>query len=41
MDILDEVLLRFWGSLNNHDVKYIMVGGFATRFHGFTEVLMS
>ncbi len=29
MDLLDEVLLRFWGSLNNHDVKYIMVGGFA------------
>lgn len=37
MDVLDEVLLRFWSSLNNHDVKYIMVGGFATRFHGFNR----
>lgn len=25
MDVLDEVLPRFWGSLNNHDVKYIML----------------
>ncbi|WP_285055074.1 hypothetical protein [Pedobacter ginsengisoli] len=37
MDILDEGLLRFWKSLNDHDVKYIMVGGFATRFHGFNR----
>lgn len=37
MDVLDEVLLRFWSSLNNHDVKYIKVGGFATRFHGFNR----
>lgn len=37
MDVLDEVLLRFWSSLNNHGVKYIMVGGFATRFHGFNR----
>ncbi|MBB5623728.1 hypothetical protein HDE69_004815 [Pedobacter cryoconitis] len=37
MDFLDEVLLLFWSSLNNHDVKYIMVGGFATRFHGFNR----
>lgn len=37
MDVLDGVLLRFWNSLNNHDVKYIMVGGFATRFHGFNR----
>lgn len=37
MDVLDEVLLRFWNSLNNHSVKYIMVGGFATRFHGFNR----
>lgn len=37
MDVLDEILLRFWSSLNNHNVKYIMVGGFATRFHGFNR----
>lgn len=37
MDVLDEGLLRFWKLLNDHDVKYIMVGGFATRFHGFNR----
>ena len=35
MDVLDEELLQFWKILNAHKVKYIMVGGFATRFHGF------
>lgn len=35
MDVLDELLINFWKVLNKHDVKYIMVGGFATRFHGF------
>ncbi|HVS91524.1 MAG TPA: hypothetical protein VHE59_05790 [Mucilaginibacter sp.] len=37
MDILDEELLRFWRSLNENHVRYIMVGGFATRFHGFNR----
>jgi len=37
MDALDEALILFWESLNNHGVKYIMVGGFATRFHGFNR----
>ncbi|TCD00923.1 hypothetical protein [Pedobacter psychroterrae] len=37
MDVLDEGLLRFWKVLNKHCVKYIMVGGFATRFHGFNR----
>jgi predicted nucleotidyltransferase len=37
MDILDEDLLKFWSSLNDNHVKYIMVGGFATRFHGFNR----
>jgi predicted nucleotidyltransferase len=35
MDVLDEELIQFWKVLNQHGVKYIMVGGFATRFHGF------
>lgn len=35
--MLDEELLRFWGTLYNNNVKYIMVGGFATRFHGFNR----
>jgi len=37
MDILDDELLKLWCSLNNNDVKYMMVGGFATRFHGFNR----
>ena len=37
MDILDDELLKFWRYLNAHNVRYIMVGGFATRFHGFNR----
>jgi len=37
MDILDDELLKFWRSLNEKHVRYIMVGGFATRFHGFNR----
>jgi hypothetical protein len=37
MDILDDELLRFWRSLGENHVRYIMVGGFATRFHGFNR----
>jgi len=37
MDILDEELLRLWKSLNQYHVRYIMIGGFATRFHGFNR----
>jgi len=35
--MLDDELLRFWKALNNNNVRYIMVGGFATRFHGFNR----
>ncbi|WP_423735104.1 hypothetical protein [Chitinophaga caseinilytica] len=34
MDILDEELISFWKALADNNVRYIMVGGFATRFHG-------
>ncbi|HTD39990.1 MAG TPA: hypothetical protein VK671_05170 [Mucilaginibacter sp.] len=37
MDISDDELLKFWRGLNNNHVRYIMVGGFATRFHGFNR----
>ncbi len=37
MDILDDELLKFWRSLNDNHVRYMMVGGFATRFHGFNR----
>ena len=37
MDVLDDELLRFWKYLNQYNVQYIMIGGFATRFHGFNR----
>ncbi|HEY4288161.1 MAG TPA: hypothetical protein VGN00_13740 [Puia sp.] len=37
MDMLDDELIRFWKALNINNVRYIMVGGFATRFHGFNR----
>lgn len=35
MDILDEEILTLWKLLHENEVKYIMVGGFATNLHGF------
>jgi hypothetical protein len=37
MDVLDEELIRFWSILNTNQVRYIMVGGLATRFHGYNR----
>jgi len=37
MDVQDEELLRFWEYLSSYKVRYIMIGGFATRFHGFNR----
>lgn len=37
MDVLDDGLLQFWRVLNENSVQYIMIGGFATRFHGFSR----
>jgi hypothetical protein len=37
MDILDNDLINFWKSLNQYDVKYIMIGGFAVNLHGFSR----
>ncbi len=34
---MDEDLLAFWEKLNSHKVRYMMVGGFATRFHGYNR----
>ncbi len=30
-------MLNFWKCLNTCGVRYIMIGGFATRFHGFNR----
>lgn len=38
MDMLDEEFIAFWRTLNQHQVKYIMVGGLATFFHGYNRV---
>ncbi len=35
MDIFDEEILNFWKALQEHGVKYIMVGGFAVNLHGY------
>lgn len=35
MDIFDEELLDFFRALQEHHVKYIMVGGYAVNFHGY------
>ncbi len=37
MDIFNEQLIDFWQKLNDNNVNYIMVGGFATVFHGFSR----
>ncbi|HTJ12184.1 MAG TPA: hypothetical protein VL547_09170 [Dinghuibacter sp.] len=37
MDIFDEEILKFWAALQNAQVSYIMVGGYATNLHGFSR----
>lgn len=42
MDVFNEELLNFWKALQDHEVRYLMVGGVATNLHGFqrtTEVI--
>ena len=38
MDLLDDEILKLWDLLNVHNVKYIMVGGFATNLNGFSRI---
>ncbi len=35
MDIFDEEILNFWKALQEHNVQYIMVGGYAINLHGY------
>jgi hypothetical protein len=37
MDTMDQGLLDFWDKLNKFNVRYILVGGVAVRFHGFNR----
>ena len=35
MDIFDEEIVLFWKALQEKNVKYIMIGGYATNMHGY------
>ncbi len=35
MDVFDEDILSFWKSLQNNQVKFIMIGGYAINLHGY------
>ena len=35
MDIFDKEIFKFWKVMQNNNVKYIMVGGYAINLHGF------
>ncbi|WP_419699230.1 nucleotidyltransferase [Mucilaginibacter sp. NFX135] len=35
MDVFDEDILSFWKSLQNHQVQYILIGGYAINMHGY------
>ena len=35
MDIFDEEILNFWKALQDNNVQYIMVGGYAINLHGY------
>lgn len=35
MDMYDDIFLNLWRKLNDNQVRYIMVGGFATNLHGY------
>jgi hypothetical protein len=37
VDFFDEQFLNFWRELNQHEVRYIMVGGLAVNLHGFSR----
>lgn len=34
MDIFDEEIFKFWKALQANEVRYIMIGGFASNLHG-------
>ena len=38
MDIFDEEIIKFYKALNDSNVKYIMVGGYATNLNGYQRL---
>lgn len=37
MDIFEQEIIEFFQLLNKHSVKYILVGGLAVNYHGFSR----
>jgi hypothetical protein len=37
MDFFDAEILSFWEQLAKENVRYIMLGGFATNFYGYSR----
>jgi hypothetical protein len=37
MDIYDDEIMLMWRTLAKHQVRYIMIGGFAVNYHGFSR----
>ncbi len=37
MDVEDDEIVQLWKALADHKVRYIMIGGFAVNFHGFSR----
>ena len=37
MDIYNNDILSFFKTLNQHNVEYILIGGFATNLHGYAR----
>ena len=35
MDVFDETILNFWKALQDNQVAYIMIGGYAINLHGY------
>ncbi len=35
MDIFDEEILKVWQSFYKHELRYILIGGFAVNLHGY------
>jgi hypothetical protein len=35
VDIFDEEILSFWKALQDQNVQYILIGGYAINFHGY------
>jgi len=37
MDLFEENIIKFFHLLNKHSVRYILVGGLAVNYHGFSR----